>query len=280
MKKLFLVQLLLFAFACDNANEKHLGEVSDSFEESLDIPVTRQSTLAKNTTEKEQFSKKVIKTGEIKFETKQIESDYKNILKSLYKYDGYIQSENQAKDEYRINYNLVIRVSSSNYDSLLNSLARLGSKLDNKSSNIQDATERFYDLKTRIKNKKSLETRYIELLKKASNVKDILQIENNLNEVRTDIERLQGRFNYLNKQISLSTIHLSFYEILPYAYGSSQREGFGARILSSLDDGWQGFLSFLAAMISLWPFLILTFLGVYLFMKLRNRSKPKKEKTE
>ena len=74
---------------------------------------------------------------------------------------------------------------------------------------------------------------------------EILEIEKNLSEVRTEIESLQGQFNYLSRQVNYSTINLSFYEVLPYVNDSSQRKGFGQRILSALDNGWQSFLLFL-----------------------------------
>src|SRR5690606_17021803 len=118
----------------------------------------------------------------------------------------------QTKSEYRVSYDLVIRVASVHYDSLFNALTSLGVRLEHKTSNVEDVTERFYDLKTRIRNQKALEDRYIELVKSATDIKDILQIEKELNEVRTSVEQLEGQFNYLSKQISLSTINLAFYE--------------------------------------------------------------------
>jgi hypothetical protein len=134
---------------------------------------------------------------------------------------------------------------------------------------------RYYDLTTRITNKKALESRYVELLKQASEIKDILDIERNLNQVRTEIEQLQGQFNYLSKQVNFSTINLSFYELLPYVYDGSQRKGFGARLLSSLNNGWQGFLSFLVGLTAIWPFILLTVVGIYMFRKLRKGWKKK-----
>ncbi|MEL7147867.1 MAG: DUF4349 domain-containing protein, partial [Bacteroidota bacterium] len=138
-------------------------------------------------------------------------------------------------------------------------------------------TERYYDLKSRIKNKKALEERYLDLLKKARDMKDILQIERSLNEVRTDIERLQGQFNYLSKQVQLSTIQLQFYELIPYSGGTSGKRTFIDRITAAFDNGWGGFQSFLVGLATLWPFIILAIGGIYLFRKLRRSWKKKKK---
>lgn len=284
MKKLLIIQLLFISFACDSANEEYANDANiealdyleNSFEALEDIQVNRQSQFPQAGKVSEEVSKKVINSGSINFQSAEIEKDYQAIIKLLPQLNAYIESERQSKNAYRINYDLTVRVASNNYESLFKSLVSLATRLDSKSSNIEDVTERFYDLKTRIKNKEILEIRYLELLKKASEVKDILLIEKNLNEVRTDIERMKGQFNLLSKQISLSTIHLSFHEVLPYSYDSPQRKGFGVRILNSLDNGWQGFLSFLVGVFSLWPFIVLTVSGIYVFFRVRKRLKNNK----
>ena len=108
----------------------------------------------------------------------------------------------------------------------------------------------------------------------------MLEIEKNLNEVRTEIERYQGQFNYLSKQVAFSTINVSFYEVLPYVYDSSRRTGFGARILSAMDNGWQVFLTFLVALTTLWPFLIIGIGGIYLLRIVRRRWKKKSDQKQ
>lgn len=271
----FLISTLVFFASCNNNADKiMLGDVEDSFESIRMIPSTKQPPPnSKNTSES--ISQKLIKTGGLNFQSEDVEKDYQRIQELLSGFEAYIENENQSKTAQQISYELTIRVPSAKYDSLYVVLSDIAYQLDNKYSNVEDVTERYYDLKTRIKNKKALEARYVELLNKASEVKDMLEIEKNLNEVRTEIERLQGQFNYLSKQISLSTIRLTFYEELPYVYDSSQRKGFGARILSALDNGWQGFLSFLVWIATLWPFVLLVVAGIYVFRKWRSRKQIK-----
>lgn len=280
MKNLLFVITLLLIAACQNANDTMVmdmesGDASAEFETAYEIPATNQSSPTGGTTGSEEITKKVIKTGGIEFQSENIEEDYQKIRNLLPKFNAYIENENQSKSTQRINYNITLRVPSTVYDTLYSSLSTIAFRLDNRYSNIEDVTERYYDLKTRIENKKVLEQRYLDLLKKASAIKDILEIEKNLNEVRTEIEQLQGQFHYLSKQVSLSTINLSFYEILPYVYDSSQRKGFGARILSAMDNGWQGFLLVLVGLTTLWPFVILTIAAIYLFRRLRGKWKNK-----
>lgn len=53
-------------------------------------------------------------------------------------------------------------------------------KFDHKNIEVKDVTEEFLDVKARLKTKKELEDRYIDLLKKANNIKEILEIETRL----------------------------------------------------------------------------------------------------
>ncbi|NJM93887.1 MAG: DUF4349 domain-containing protein [Cytophagales bacterium] len=175
----------------------------------------------------------------------------------LPRFGASVVSENQSKSEMEIRYQLSIKVPATAYDSLYLGLSTLAAHLDHRYSNVEDVTERYYDLKTRIRNKKALEQRYLDLLNKAVVMKDMLEIEAQLNQVRTEVEQLEGQFNYLSQQVAFSTIQLSFYEVLPYAYDKPTRRGFGARVLSSLATGWQGFLSFLVGVLALWPFFCL-----------------------
>ncbi|MDH5366795.1 MAG: DUF4349 domain-containing protein [Cyclobacteriaceae bacterium] len=270
MKRLryHIIYISLFFIACSNEKYESGDLMEAEYEEVMDVPATMQTPLSDET-----ISKKIIKSSGIDFQTENIEETYKIINNFLPKYNAYIENENQTKSDYSINYDLTIRVPSNVHDSLYNSISNSVFRLDSKYSNIEDVTERYYDLKTRIKNKKSLEQRYLTLLSKASNVKDIIEIEKNINEIRTIIEQLEGQFNYLSKQINFSTIQLSFYEILPYTY-TTQR--FGTRVLNALNNGWEGFLSFIVGVTTLWPFIIIMIGGIYLFRKIKNRWKRNK----
>ena len=214
--------------------------------------------------------KKNIRTGGITFKSEDIDADYQKVIALLPSHDAYVENENQTKSDQRINYDLSIRVPAEAYDDLYNELSNLAGRVEHKYTNVQDVTERYYDLQTRIKNKTALEKRYVDLLSKATEVKDMLEIERQLNEVRTEIENLQGQFNYLSNQVSLSTLQLSFYEVLPYTYDDGQRPGFGNRILSALSNGWQGMQLFVLGLITIWPLYVFLAIGVFVFILIRK----------
>lgn len=275
MKQLFLIIAILSLHGCNRPEGEMIMEVADeeTFEELLSIPISEQPPPPPSITSgTEQRSKKTIKTGGINFQSQDIVEDYQTIRELLPRYDAYIEHENLSRTKERISYQLTIRVPSTVYDSLFVTFSTIGHRLENKYSSIKDVTENYYDLSTRIKNDKLLEKRYLKILESATEIKDILEIENKLNQIRTDIENLQGQFNYLGKQVSLSTISLSFYEELPYVYDVSQRGGFLAKIFSAINNGWQGFLNFVIGLIAFWPFLILLIVLGYFIKKFRSQK--------
>jgi DNA repair ATPase RecN len=205
--KLFLILSFIIA-ACSNNPSENADFVSTDFEESTVI--TQEAPPSEKLLLSEDISQKLVRTGSINFQSEDIEKDYSKIKSMLGGFNAYLENENQFNDNYRKSYNLQIRVPSEKYDSLLQAIAKIAYRVESKNSNVDDVTERYYDLQSRIQNKKELEIRYREILSKANQVKDILEIERNLNEVRSDIEMMEGQFNYLSKQINSARCRCSF----------------------------------------------------------------------
>ena len=67
-------------------------------------------------------------------------------------------------------------------------------------------TERFIDLEARLQSAQREELSLLSLLERAETVGEILTIERELNRVRSDLERLQGQLNFLERRVDLSTI--------------------------------------------------------------------------
>ena len=219
-----------------------------------------------------EIEKKVIKTGGLSYRVENTKDEYQRLSGLLNQYEAYISSENENKGYDRINYNVSIKVPPQNFDALIKAVTE-SKKLDNRWVNTDDVTNQYYDLQSRIENKKKLEERYQEILKQANKISDILEVERNLNQVRTEIESLQGQFKLLNHQVNYSTLDISFYEIVPYELEQEQRPGFGTRVLNSLSAGWQGFQTFLVYLLALWPFGLLGLGVVWVVRKVRNRKK-------
>ena len=76
----------------------------------------------------------------------------------------------------------------------------------------QDVTEQYTDLEAQLRNAKAQEEVYLEILKQAKTVEDILLVQDRLGNIRAVIEGLEGRIKYLENATSYSTITVSLQE--------------------------------------------------------------------
>ena len=82
-------------------------------------------------------------------------------------------------------------------------------KVQSKNLGSEDVSERFIDLQARLKSSLREEESLLSLLGRTSTVSEVLAIERELTRVRSDIERLQGQLNFLERRIDLATITVS-----------------------------------------------------------------------
>jgi hypothetical protein len=102
-----------------------------------------------------------------------------------------------------------VRVPAAQFDAAINELRGLGSRVNAEKLTGQDVTEEYIDLEARLRTQKALETQFLEIMKGARAVEDALAVQRELANVRTEIERLEGRRRFLESQTSLSTISVT-----------------------------------------------------------------------
>lgn len=248
------------------ANSKETGAVSYD----LEVQPMEQREPSKEQVvpmRDQAVGRQLIKEGNISFECENVlhtKAAVEEICKSL---GAYTSSEGQDSYGEHLTYRQTIRVPSAKFDTLLSHLEKLAIKIESKDISTRDVTEEFIDLDTRLKTKKELEDRYREILKQAHNVQEVLAVEREIGNVRSEIESMEGRLNYLKDRIALSTLTINYYQLVPSNFG------FGSKFVNSFSRGWENLLSFLIGIMSLWPFMLLLGLGVGFYMRYKNRKK-------
>jgi len=288
MKTLFKSALILFVFtlfSCNSSEEKSYGyasaeagimveEMMGGLEESMDesAPINQSSNNNKigNSTN---VKRKLIKTGDIEFETKNLAQTNLNIKKIIKQFDGYIANETEDKYSHKTSQRIEIRLPAKNFDKLLAEISKGVENFDSKNIRVKDVTEEFVDIQARIKTKKELEARYIELLSKAKNVGEILEIEREIGSLRADIESFEGRLKYLKDQISFSTLDVYFYETVPFEY----EHKFAEKFKDGFGNGWENLLYFFIGLINIWPFVLIIIVVIYFVRKKLKQRRLKKQ---
>ncbi len=116
---------------------------------------------------------------------------------------GYVYTSEVSSDY----ANVVVKVPADRLWDALNYYRRLGKVLQERLS-AKDVTERILDLEARIRNAEAQEQRLLELYSKATDVRDMLAIEDRLSAVREKIERLKAMKKALENMVDYSTIHV------------------------------------------------------------------------
>jgi hypothetical protein len=164
-----------------------------------------------------------------------------------------------------------IRIPSQNFDTTLKGISTGITYFDRRQITQKDVTEEFVDIEARLRAKKELENRYLALLKQAKNVKEMLDIERELSNIREEIEAREGRLKYLSNQVSMSTIHVEFYKT---TVESGVTVSYGQKIKNALKSGWQGISSFFLGLLTIWPFLIIVVIIIFIVRRyIRRRNK-------
>ncbi len=227
----------------ENYNENEKSIAYEEMDKTIEMP--NESKTAK----------KLIKIGSISFETNNAQESRKYIDSLVKKFNAYIANEEIFNRQNQSTQQLTVRIPANDYDQFVIAIEKKY-QLENKSVHLNDVTEQFVDISARLKTKKMFEKRYMELLSKTKIVSEILSIEKQLEALRSDIEAVEGRLKLLNNQVSYATLDITFYKNIP-----SQESG--NSIVKSLMRGWQNFVSFLSALVSVWPFLILFIILFY-----------------
>ncbi len=260
----FLSFLITFA-SCSNQQEAQYIGIDPSSEKSPERKTTAPDLVIRE--------RKIIKQGEVTFETSDATETKKVISKHIAEYKGYISEDRIADFTNKTEHRVTLRVPSDKFDLLLAAISGTARKLDSKNISASDVTEEFVDIEARIRTKKELENRYKELLKKAVKVDEILNIEKEIGNLRTEIESIEGRLNYLKDQVSLSTLTVVFYE------QSHSSFGFAGRFGEAIKNGWTNLLWFFISLVNLWPFVLAGFAGIIIYRQAMKRRKNKATST-
>ncbi len=122
---------------------------------------------------------------------------------------AYIFGSNIRFENNRQVATITLRVPGPAFDEVMGRIRRLAAKpedVTNEQVASQDVTEEFVDLQSQVRNLQAQEQRLLQLLERAQNVQEILLVQQRLSETRAQIERLQGRMNFLERRSEFGTI--------------------------------------------------------------------------
>lgn len=167
---------------------------------------------------------------------------------------------------------VTLRVPSEDFERALRDVKDVGDILGEEISG-EDVSQEFIDLEARIRNLEAQQAVFLDLMDRATSISDTITVQNHLSGLQLDIERLQGRLNFLEDRTALGTITVSLVEAgAPTAEDPNVFVTAWHRAIDMLEGIGAGLI--LVGIGVVLPLGLLVLIGLFLFRQLKPRLTP------
>jgi hypothetical protein len=146
----------------------------------------------------------------------------------------YVSASTEVPDDGPASGHVTFRVPVDAFETTLRELKGLGTYRGEQSSS-EDVTSQYVDLNAQLAAWRAQQRVYLRLLDRAKSSSEVISVQTQLEQVQSNINRLQGQVDYLRDQSSFSTIQLDLTE--PGAAGRPAPTGRFARAWATAVDG-------------------------------------------
>ncbi|MFC1938222.1 DUF4349 domain-containing protein [Chloroflexota bacterium] len=148
----------------------------------------------------------IVRNGDMSLVVKDVIKSRDEIAQIAIRLGGFVVSSYISGEEQDRRGSVSIRVPDEKFEQALAEFRGLAIRVTSESTSSQDVTEEYIDLQARLNNAEATESQYLTLLDKATDVEDILRVYDSLSRVRSEIEQIKGRMQYLERTSSMSLI--------------------------------------------------------------------------
>jgi hypothetical protein len=180
----------------------------------------------------------------------------------------YVSSSTEVPNDRPAHGQVSFRVPVDAFEATLRELKGLG-RYRGEHSSSEDVTTQYIDLNGQLAAWRAQEKVYLRLVAQAKSIADVISVQNQLQSVQSNINRLQGQVDFLRDQSSFSTIELDLAE--PGAAGPAVPRTRFAKAWSTAVDGL-GAMAAAALVVVIWlaPFGLVALIAIWAFHRLRR----------
>ncbi|EPY08823.1 hypothetical protein PAALTS15_02597 [Paenibacillus alvei TS-15] len=190
-------------------------------------------------------------------------ADYGAVKEKLNRFialsQGYVlQFSDQETDSER-GGSYVIKIPAVGFQSFIDELGKWESISYTRQYSANDVTEEYVDLQARLKARRTVESRLLSFMEKATKSEDLLNFSNELGNVQSEIEQIVGKMRYYDNNVAMSTITLDMFQRLKAKRGQALEDAFGTQVADTLVGSWDALVkcvkSIVLVLVALLPFL-------------------------
>jgi hypothetical protein len=221
------------------------------------------------------WDRKIVKTADLSIEVKNFPVFTDRLHRIVHENAGYIAQEAQTQTSAQIANTVSIKVPVNRFDDLVRQLPADSDRLTDKKVTSEDVSMEYVDTRSRLETKKDVRERYLDLLKQAHNMKDILAIQQEIDGIQEEMDAASGRINYLGHAAAFSTVNLKFYQVLDATVVENPQPSFPHKIKLSFLEGWEYLSTLALGLLSVWPLWLAAALGIAAWRRHQNRMNKK-----
>ncbi len=227
---------------------------------------------------------KVIYTANITLKTdnytKNIEKIKETITANNAGIANFSENANNSNNKQYMRANIVVRVPQENFKNFTEQIKQLDVYVSSYREDTEDITEKYMDIESKLVSLKQQEQILNDLLSKAKNVNEIIEINNQKQQVIQQIEYNTKMQQTYNNKIAYSTVTINVQEVEPTQV---TQKGFGQRLGDTIISGVEGLkfltLNLLLLIGYLLPFVIvigIIVLIIVVIVKVINKKRNNK----
>ena len=180
------------------------GEDNDKSPESLSV------ALAASGQPDTLDTRKIIRNGSLDLLVNDVSQSVDRIGLLATAVGGFVEKSTQTNSGGHA-ASVTLRIPAARLDQVITQIRNLATTVDRESVEVRDVTREYIDLDARLRNAQAEEAQYLQILKRATTIKDTLDVTEKLSDARGRIEQMQGEMKFLTSQIDLSTLEISLH---------------------------------------------------------------------
>jgi hypothetical protein len=153
--------------------------------------------------------RKIVRSGSVEAVVKSSAEAAEKIRLIATGLGGYIESAQLSGNAGSSTAAITLRIPASRFDDAKDAIRKLCVRVDTDKTETSDVTRQYVDTEARIRNLRAEEAQYLQIMKSAGKVKDMLDVSEKVSEVRGEIERQQAEFQTLSKQVETATLNIA-----------------------------------------------------------------------